>query len=121
MCRYVVRRDWMSLGVSEIWIMLILKQRLRKCTVGLVHPNQNCIFGKCASSDLEVSTFLRCGEFDAASREDAQYAVRVLRRFNQISEKLSRAARPHRFFAYSIKSLQPLLAIRRGVVQQQKR
>src|ERR1041384_6395384 len=103
---YVVWRDRMSVGISEIWIMLIFQQGLRKCSVRLVHPDQNGLILQCASSDLEVSALFRCGEFNTASRENTQHRVGVPGKLNEVSEKLTRAARPHCLFAYTIKSLQ---------------
>src|SRR5690348_15700006 len=118
LCCYVVGRDRMSLAISEIWIVLNFQQRLRKSSVWLVHPDQNCSIRKRARSDLKVSTFFRTGKFNAASRENSQQVITVLRRFNQIARKLTWPARAYRVLANRVETAQPCFAIHGGVVQQ---
>src|ERR1700752_2061126 len=108
----------MSRLISEIWIILIFEQSLRKSTVWLVDPYQSCSVGKLTGPDLETGG--RGGGFNPASLEDTYQRLRVFRWFDHESEKLAGPTRAYSFLSNRVEATKPLLAICGSVVQQEE-
>src|SRR5829696_5083414 len=111
----------MSGRISQVWIMLNFKQGLGETSVRLIHSNELRIRQQAAGSNFEGSTRFGRGKLNTAATKDVQkYSATVIPRLDEISEEFARPAWTHCFFSDRVKSPQPLLAIIRGVVQQEK-
>src|SRR5215211_5370350 len=111
----------MSLRVSQIWITLGFKQRFRETAIRLVYPRQLSLLWKNAVAYFESYTRFSRRHFNSPTTEDIQKRLGVWRRLDKKSEKLRGLAWPHCFFPDRIETSQPLLAICRCMVQQEKR
>src|SRR6476619_3500419 len=121
MRRDIIRLNWMAGRIPEIWIMLNFEHCFREFTIRLVHPDQLRSVWKRTAGDVEVRTFPGQRGLNSCPLEDRHQRRTTLRRFDQKPKKLTRSSRAHGVCANRIEPAQPLLAIVRRMVQQEKR